>query len=315
MGVPAVQQHAIPGVGPEVLAMVRELEVRARPSVREGLGGRWTSAVRGPGVEFAEVREYVAGDDARMVDWNVSARTGRLHVKRFDEEREQTLLFLVDQSSSCTIGQEESSWGAAAAEVLALLGLAAAEAGDRIGALEFSRGIERVIPPRHGTTALLTLLARWLERSRARDGGGAADLEATLQEFLRLRTRPSLLLLLTDLSARASEATWRAVARRHDLVVLALRPAWFDAPPERGLLRLQDPASGASVAVDFSDARVRAAFVERLARERRETAELLARAGAELVELSTAKPRLPPLLAWTRSRARRSHPFAKARVP
>src|SRR6185436_11238955 len=157
-------------IAPAILAAARDLELRARIAVREGLGGRWTSAVRGPGVEFAEVREYVVGDDARTLDWNVSARTGRWHVKRFDEEREQTIFFLLDGSLSCRTPGAVRSAAAAAAEAVALLGLAAVEAGDRIGAVFFTEGVDRVIAPRHGTTALLALLTQWLAHTPARRG-------------------------------------------------------------------------------------------------------------------------------------------------
>jgi len=291
-----------PAIAPELAAAVRALEVRARRTVREGLGGRWTSAVRGAGVEFAEVREYVAGDDARTLDWNVSARTGRLHVKRFDEEREQTLFFLVDGSRSCRAPAGERSWPAAAAEVMALLGLAAAGAGDRVGAVFFSERIERVLPARHGTTALLALLARHLSHAPARSG---TDLDATLLEFLRLRVRPCLAVVLTDLHAAARPATLRAAARRHDLVVIALRPAWFDREPPRGLLRVEDPERGAGRLIDLGDARVRVAFAARIEAERREAAALVREAGAELVELATGGPLVAPLLEWARRRSRR----------
>jgi uncharacterized protein (DUF58 family) len=293
-------------IAPEILAAARDLELRARRAVREGLGGRWTSAVRGPGVEFAEVREYVVGDDARTLDWNVSARTGRLHVKRFDEEREQTLFFLLDGSRSCRTAGATKPWPHAAAELLALLGLAAADAGDRIGAAFFSEGLDRIVPPRHGSTALLALLAQWLAHAPPRAG---TDLDATLREFLRLRARPCLVLVVTDLHDRASDATWSAMARRHDLVVLALRPPWFDLPAavaERGgCVRFADPESARRRLVDLGDARVRAALRAQAEAERHEMAQRLRRAGAELVELASEGPLVAPLSAWTRERARR----------
>jgi uncharacterized protein (DUF58 family) len=287
-------------IAPEILAAVRDLEVRARRSVREGLGGRFKSAVRGAGIEFAEVREYVAGDDARTLDWNVSARTGRLHVKRFEEEREQTLFFLVDGSRSCRIAGSTRSWAQAAGEAMALLGLAAAQAGDRTGAVFFSEGIDRVVPPRHGTTALLSLLAQHFAHEAPHAG---TDLDAALRQFVRLRARPCLAVVLSDLQRLPSAATLRAAARRHDLVVLALRPAWFDRLPERGVLRLEDVESGARFAADLGDRRVRAQLSRRIEREREGAAALLRRAGAQLVELSIERPLLPPLVAWARRRA------------
>jgi len=289
-----------PPIPAAILAAVRGLELRARRAVREGLGGRWTSAVRGAGLEFAEVRDYVPGDDARTLDWNVSARTGRLHVKRFDEEREQTVFFLVDGSRSCRARGGARPWPDVAAEVMALLGLAAAEAGDRTGAVFFSEGVEEVIAPRHGSTAVLSLLARFLARTPKREG---TDLDASLREFLRLRVRPCLAIVLTDLHDLPSDVTLRAVARRHDLVVVALRPGWFDELPPRGLLRVEHPEQRRRFLLDLFGASKRAELSRRIASERADASQRIRRAGAELVELSVERPVLLPIAAWAARRA------------
>lgn len=290
-----------PSISAEIVAAVRALEVRARRAVREGLGGRWRSSVRGAGLEFAEVREYVVGDDARTLDWNVTARTGRLQVKRFDEEREQTLFFLIDVSRSTEatkLACVQRSWRAAAAEAIALLGFAAAEAGDRVGALLVSDRIEEVIPPRHGVTALLSLLARvlaWSPRRRA------TDLDQVLRAFLGLSTRPCLAFLVSDFHELPRGVTLAAMARRHDLVALSLRaPLLLEL---RGLVRCEDPESGATYEVDLSDGVVRRELEARIERDRTELMARFGRAGAEVVELATDRSTLPALIAWSRRRA------------
>ncbi len=289
-----------PRLDPLLLATVRELEVRARRSVREGLGGAWPSAVRGQGIEFAEVREYVVGDDARTLDWNVSARTGRLQVKRFDEEREQTVLFLLDASRSCAQAAGRRPWREAAGEVVATVGLAAAQAGDRIGGLFFSEGIDRVVPARHGMTSVLALVSQWLAHRSAR---GGTDLDTTLRELLNVRRRPALVVVVTDGHALAPDATLAAVAARHDLVLLALRSVVAARLPERGRFRFEEPERGRRFVADLGDRRVRAALIDQLTRrfdaQQRRAREL----GVDWIEADADGDLALPLLWWARRRA------------
>src|SRR5262245_35268106 len=254
-------------LAPELLSVARELELRARRSVREGLGGRWRSALRGAGVEFAEVREYVPGDDARTLDWNVTARTGRLTVKRFEEEREQTLHFVVDLSRSCLLGGGSRPWRTAAAELVALAGSAAAEAGDRCGLVLATDRIERVLAPRHGLHHALALATEVLSFAPEHPGSDPGNVA---KELLRLRTRPALLFWITDGADEWPPSSLAEVARRHDLVVTLLRGPWSE-PPSAGLVRLADPEAaggGAVRVVDLSDRRVRTELLARIAADR-----------------------------------------------
>ena len=290
-------------LAPELLSVARELELRARRSVREGLGGRWRSALRGAGIEFAEVREYVPGDDARTLDWNVTARTGRLTVKRFEEEREQTLHFVVDLSRSCLLGGGERPWRTAAAELVALAGSAAAEAGDRCGLVLATDRIERVVAPRHGLHHALALATEVLSFAPERPGSDPANVA---KELLRLRTRPALVFWITDGADEWPPASLAEVARRHDLVVTLLRGPWSE-PPRAGLVRFADPEAtggGAVRLVDLSDRRVHAALLARIAADRAGWAARTQAARADLLELSTDGSCAAPLLAWCRSRER-----------
>lgn len=289
-------------LAPELLSVARELELRARRSVREGLGGRWRSALRGAGVEFAEVREYVPGDDARTLDWNVTARTGRLTVKRFEEEREQTLHFVVDLSRSCLLGGGERPWRTAAAELVALAGSAAAEAGDRCGLVLATDRIERVVAPRHGLHHALALATEVLAFAPQRPGSDPVNVA---KELLRLRTRPALLFWITDGADEWPAPVLAEVARRHDLVVTLLRGPWSE-PPRTGLVRLADPKApdGAIQVVDLADPRVHQALVERIAADRAGWAARTQAARADLLELASERSCAAPLLAWCRRRER-----------
>jgi uncharacterized protein (DUF58 family) len=287
---------------PRVLAAVRALEVRARRAVRAGLGGAWPSAVRGPGVEFAEVREYVVGDDARTIDWNVTARTARPQVKRFDEEREQTLLFLLDGSRSTRVAPGARPWREAAAELLLLVGLSAAGAGDRIGALFWSGGADRLVPPRHGANALLALATEWLSWE---GGSDATDLGATLAALLRVRHRPALLLIVTDGHALPDDAIVAQAARRHDVVFMVVRAGLLARLPERGRWRFDDPEGGARHVVDLGSPAVRAALLARMEAARAAARARVVRLGAEWLELDGDGDLVAPLLEWARRRAAR----------
>ncbi|MBL8841337.1 MAG: DUF58 domain-containing protein [Planctomycetes bacterium] len=287
---------------PRVLATVRALEVRAREAVRAGLGGAWSCARRGAGVEFAEVRDYVVGDDARTLDWNVSARTGRLQVKRYDEEREQSLLLLLDGSRSTARAAGRRPWRAAAAELLTVLGWSAAQAGDRVGAAIFARELERWFAPRPGVTALLALVTQWLQFAGET---AATDLDAALEAVLRIRGRPLLLMVVSDMQSSASDATLARVAARHDLVLVALRAGLLASLPTRGRWRFDDPEGGAQRVVDLGDRRVRAALLERMAAAKEAAAARATRLGAEWLELDADGDLGAPLLAWARRRALR----------
>jgi uncharacterized protein (DUF58 family) len=290
-------------LAPELLAAARELELRARRSVREGLGGRWRSALRGAGVEFAEVREYVPGDDARTLDWNVTARTGRLTVKRFEEEREQTLYFVVDLSRSCLAGGGVRPWRTAAAELVALAGSAAAEAGDRSGLVVVTDRVERVIAPRHGIHHVLAMATEVLSFAPRH---ATSDPANVVTEFLRLRTRPALVFWITDGADEWPTPGLAELARRHDLVVTLLRGPWSD-PPRAGLVRFADPEASGRAAVrtvDLADRRVHAALLRRIAAERAEWRARTLSARADLLELSTEASCAAPLLAWCKRRER-----------
>jgi uncharacterized protein (DUF58 family) len=292
-----------PPLDAQVLATVRQLEVRARRAVRSGLGGVWSSAVRGAGVEFAEVREYVVGDDARTLDWNVTARTGRLQVKRFDEEREQAVVVALDDSRSTRLAPGARPWREAAAELLLLIGLSAAEAGDRVGTLVFAETVERFIAPRHGREAVLALATRWLaEPSSAR----GTDVDVALRGLLDARSSRALVFVVTDGHALPSDATMARATRRHDVVFAALRPGFLCRLPERGRHRLDDPEGAGRQVVDLGSPRVRAELAARRDRAFAAAAARARRQGADWIELDADQELGRPLLEWARHRAARS---------
>jgi uncharacterized protein (DUF58 family) len=277
----------------EVLRRVRRLEIAARRRAGGTLAGRWRSAFRGRGLLFDEVRPYEPGDEVRAIDWNVTARTGALHVKRFVEERELTVVLLLDVSASMDFGSTVRTKLRAAGEAAALVALAAAAGGDRVGLLPFAGAPLGFVSPRRGRPHALAVAAAALD---ARPAPGATDLAAALERVRRVVRRRAVLFLLSDFLAPAGwERALGAAALRHDLVAVVVEDRREAEPPASGLSLVEDPETGARLAVDLSDRRVRARHAALRSAAAADRDRALARAGAAALQLdaATADPLLP----------------------
>ncbi|HXE58257.1 MAG TPA: DUF58 domain-containing protein [Gemmatimonadales bacterium] len=293
------------GAGPrspdEVAAEVRRIEIATRHLVRDIVAGEYSSAFRGRGVEFAEVREYQPGDDVRSIDWNVTARLGTTYVKRFLEERELTVVFAVDASASLGFGSRVRSKARLAAEVAAVLALAAAANNDRVGALFFTDGPERFVPPGKGRRHALRVISELLSFAPRSPG---TDLRAALEHLAALLRRRTVVFLVSDFLAADYHGPLERLARRHDVVALGLRDPRERELPAAGLVALREPESGRVRWVDTDSARVRERFAARAAELDRALEEELRRRGVELIRLETDRSYAEPLLAFFRRRER-----------
>jgi uncharacterized protein (DUF58 family) len=293
----------IPG---DVLRRVRRLEIAARRRAAGTLAGRWRSAFRGRGLLFDEVRPYAPGDEVRTIDWNVTARTGALHVKRFVEERELTVIAALDVSASMDFGSGARTKLAAAGEAAALVALAASAGGDQAGLLLFGAAPLAWLPPRRGRSHALAVAAAALG---ARPAPGPTGLGAALERLRRVLRRRAVVLVLSDFLAPAPG--WArplgALALRHDLVAVVVGDRAEAAPPRAGPALVEDPETGARLLVDLADARVRARHAALRAAAADARGRALARAGAATLALDAAEP--DPLAALVRfldARARRA---------
>lgn len=241
----------------ELLREVKRIELTTRELVRDLVAGDYTSTFRGRGVEFAEVREYLPGDDVRSIDWNVTARLGTPFVKRFHEERQLTLLLLVDVSASSGFGSVQRTRRQLAAEVAAVLALAATRHRDRVGAAFYSDRVEWFLPPKSGRGQALQVVSQVLAYEPE---GRATDFEASLQFLEPLLRRRAAVVVLSDF---LDQEQWKGLDRlssRHDLIAMQLTdPRERELPPV-GLLTLWDPESGDWDVVDAGDPVVRARF-------------------------------------------------------
>ncbi len=290
----------------QVLAEVRRIEVQSSRLVTDVLAGGYRSTFRGAGVEFADVREYVEGDDPRSVDWNVTARLGRPFVKRFVEERELTIVFALDLSAPMDAGLGAWSLRQVAARFCALLGLAAIANDDRVGLLAGSAEVERFVLPRKGAGHVLRIVRDCLV---LRGGSPESSVDALVAKASCGLRRRTVVFLLSHFFGPSDPRTLRLGGRDHDLVAVRLLPRELLDPP-RALLRLADPADGACRLVDFADERVRAAWAERVAAWRLCGDESFGRAAIDCIDVEVPSTRdvgaiAGPILRFFRRRALR----------
>jgi uncharacterized protein (DUF58 family) len=297
-------------VSREILRQVRQIELRTRGLVNSIFGGEYQSVFRGQGMEFSEVREYEPGDDVRNIDWNVTARTGHPYVKKHVEERELTVLLLVDLSGSEQFGTRGRFKAELAAELAAVLALSAIRNNDRVGLLIFSDRVEHVVPPRKGRRHALRLIRDLLA---FRPAGRGTDIAGALDYAARLLAHRGIIFLLSDFAPQADatsddrerwERTLRLVSRRHDVVGISIVDPAELSLPDIGFVAVQDPESGELAYVDTSGDGVREVFGVALARERIANRRLFRRLGVDEIEVRTDASYVRPLLAFFRRRER-----------
>jgi uncharacterized protein (DUF58 family) len=289
----------------ELIRRIRRIEITTRRAVEDSLGGQYHSVFKGRGMDFSDVRAYAPGDEVRAIDWNVSARTGQLHVKRFVEERELTVMVLCDLSGSTDFGSGERTKAEVAAEIAALLAFSAVQNGDRVGLCLFTDEVEKWVPPRKGRRHALRLVSEILQfRPRSR----RTDLGSALTQLRRAMHRRCVAFVLSDFldDAARFERPLRIAAKKHDLVPIRIEDRLERVLPPAGLALLEDSETGATVRVDLSDPRVR----DRLSTEADAAEQRLTRLFSRL-DLDHASVRadaadyVGPLLAFFQARARR----------
>ncbi len=289
-------------ITPELLAQVRRLTIRSRRAVEEVFSGAYRSAFRGQGLEFAEVREYVPGDDIRAIDWNVTARAGKPFVKRFHEERELTVIVAIDLSGSLAFGSRARIKRETAAEAGALVALAAARNRDRVGLLLFTDRIELYLPPSKSRARALRLVREMVAFEPA---GRGTDLGGALAFLARVLRRRAILFVVSDWMADNFDRPLRHLARRHELVSLEVSDPFETEPPPTGLVLTRDLESGRSAWLDLGARRPRSEWRASQARRARTLTDLLLRGRAGRIALSTEAPAAPALIRHFEARAHR----------
>jgi len=287
----------------EQLRTVRKIQIRTSHLVSDLFAGQYQSVFKGRGMEFAEVRLYQPGDDVRTIDWNVTARTGVPHVKRFAEERELTVMLVVDASASTVFGSIRQTKQALAAELGALLAFSAITNNDKVGLLMFSDRIELALPPRKGTRHVLRVIREILSLEPT---GHGTDIEAALEHLRHVTKRRCVVFLISDFLTAGWKRALRVASKRHDVVAIVLEDPREAELPAVGMIELEDAETGERYVVDTGDRRAREAFAKEATNARLERDRALRSADVDAIVVATHAPYTQALVRFFRKRERRA---------
>jgi len=285
----------------ELLRKVRRLEIRSRHLVEDLFAGQSESVFKGRGIEFEEVRPYIPGDEVRDIDWNVTARLGSPYVKRFVEQRELTVLLVVDISPSMRFGTTGVEKRELAAELCAVLGFAAVSNDDRVGLVLAGERVEHFVPPARGRSHLLRLLRDVLGVT-ARDRG--TRLGEAARFVLRTTHRRSVVFWISDFEDRLDPRDWRVLSRRHDVTALVTRDPRDEVLPAVGWIEIEDLESGERRLVNTSSRRTRTLYQQEARARWREVEQALKRGRCPVIEVRTDRSYLPVLMRYFAARRR-----------
>lgn len=289
-------------IGKDLLKKLRKIEIRTARLANDQLAGSYHSVFKGRGMAFAEVRQYQPGDDVRFIDWNVSARMNDVYVKVFTEEREMTVMLLVDLSASERFGSVSRPKLETVAEVSALLAFSAIKNNDRVGLLLFTDRVERFVPPKKGRGHVMRVVTEILN---AQPQGSGTDLRAALDYLGGVTKRRAVAFLVSDFIAGQYEHSLRVAGKRHDLIPIQVTDPREQELPDVGLALVEDLETGQVVEVDTADPRVREAYAHGVAKQRAQREHLFRKLRMDHVTVETHRSYVKPLAELFRMRERR----------
>ena len=286
----------------EILRKIRHIEIRTTRLVNDLFGGEYVSVFKGQGIEFSDVREYVPGDDIRTIDWNVTARSQQAFVKKFVEEREMTVLFVVDMSGSQYFGSGERLKSEVAAEITALLAFSAVKNNDKTGLLISTDQVEKYIPVKKGKMHVLRVVREILYYQPQRRKTRLASALEYLYNFLR---RTAVIFVISDFLDEGYEKALKILSRRHDVIAIHLRDRREEEFPDVGLVELEDRETGERVMVDTSNATLRKKYSESAKVRQEKLDKLLTSARVDKIEVSAEGSYIEPVMTFFKIRERR----------
>ena len=287
----------------EILDKVRLIEIQTRDVVNSLFAGEYHSVFKGQGMEFAEVREYQHGDDVRSIDWNVTARVGRPFVKLFDEERELTVMLVVDVSASGAFGSVDQMKGEVGVEISALLAFSAIKNNDRVGLVIFTDEVEVYIPPKKGRRHVLRVIRELLYFQPRRRG---TSLERAMEFVARVMHRRAVVFTISDFRDSGFEMALQRLGRRHDVIAVNLIDPRETELPDAGMITLHDAETGEQSLVDSGDAEVREAYAETERQANSERQRLFRRLGIDEICVDTSQSYIQPLVHFFKTRMSRN---------
>ncbi len=286
-------------LSPELLARIRTIQIRTRRLVTDALAGEYHSAFKGRGMEFEQVREYAPGDDIRHIDWNVTARMSSPFVKEHREERELTVMLIVDVSSSGAFGTADKQKREVVAELAAVLAWLAIRNNDRVGIIIFSDRIERFIPPKKGRAHVWRVIREVLG---FRPTGRGTDLEGALEYLVRVVRRRSVGFVISDFLDTGFAERLRVAARRHDLTAIRVLDRREVRLPRMGLVELEDAETGQTTVIDTGNRRVVESFTAAARADLERRSEQFRHAGVGEIQVWGDRPWIEPLVRYMRAR-------------
>ncbi len=286
----------------EILKKVKRIEIQTRGLVNDVFSGEYHSVFKGRGMEFAEVREYLPGDDVRTIDWNVTARQGHPYVKVFEEERELTVMLLVDVSSSGEFGTFQQMKGEIAAEICALLAFSAIKNNDKVGLIIFSDTVEKFVAPKKGRSHVLRVIRELLYHEPR---GRETDIGTALEFFSRVSPRRSVVFLVSDFISSGYEKALQIANRKHDMVAITITDPREIELENVGLLELEDAETGEIFLLDTASSEVRSEFAAEADAARQQRQKLFRQLNVDSIDIRTDKSYIDPLIRFFKMRAKR----------
>jgi len=289
-------------ISPELIKKIRDIQVKTNHLVNHMMSGEYVSAFKGRGMEFSEVREYEPGDDVRLIDWNVTARMGHPYIKEFREERELTVMLLVDVSSSGEFGSAEKLKNEVAAEIASVLAFSAIKNNDKVGLIVFSDKIEHYILPQKGRAHIWNLIRTILNFVPE---GRHTNLNLPLEYLLRVQKRKSVAFLISDFQAEDYLRNLRLVRQKHDLIAIAITDPRESELPDVGWVHLEDSETGETLLVDTSDRTRVKQWSQLKMKDQQDRKKQFHANGVDIIEIRTDQSLTQPLIRFFKMREKR----------
>jgi len=286
----------------ELLKKVRQIEIKTRGMVNQVFSGEYHSVFKGRGMEFSEVREYQFGDDIRSIDWNVSARFNHPFVKVFEEERELTVMLVVDFSRSGEFGTGRQLKNEIAAEICAVLAFSAIKNNDKVGLILFTDRIEKFVPPKKGKAHILRIIRELISFDAT---GTGTNIKQALEYFNHVNKKRSIAFLISDFIDEGYDKILRIISKKHDVIAVELVDPREEELPNVGLMKLRDAESGQERWVDTGDPKLRAEFKSFWLKRRGERRSLFVRSKVDAIPIRIDRPYMRPIVDFFRLRERR----------
>jgi len=283
----------------ELLKKVRKIEIKTRGLTRQVFAGEYHSAFKGRGISFSEVREYGYGDDIRSIDWNVTARFNHPYVKVFEEERELTVMLLIDVSGSGRFGTESAYKREVATEIAAILAFSAIQNNDKIGVILFSDVVEKFIPPQKGKKHILRIIRELLYFNPE---GKSTSLNEPLRYLTNAIKKRCTAFIISDFIAPGFEKSMRIASNKHDIVAIRVYDRSEQLLPDLGFIMTSDPETGEEKMIDTSSRKIRQAYSEWWLNQKAIADELFSRCGIDLAEIRTGEDYVRPLITLFKKR-------------